>query len=79
MSEMSKYEPSIEGHYQQVCDRLAEYEGGDTVPRSDFEALRHRCEALEGALKRLATLGGGRSEGNCIAQEALSKIRKEAP
>ncbi len=48
------YEPTIEGHYREACDRLAEYENGDTVPRCDManqqhinDLLRHRCEALE--------------------------------
>ncbi len=43
--------------------------------RQTFEQLaiaQARVTRLEKALQRLATLGGGRSEGNCIAQEALA-------
>lgn len=40
------------------------------------DAVRRQAShaALVEALTTLSTLGGGRSEGNCIAQEALRKV-----
>lgn len=35
---------------------------------------RNAHEQLVEALTKLSTLGGGRSEGNCIAQEALKVL-----
>ena len=42
-----------------------------------IDTQRATITRLEGALKKLAVLGGGRSEGNCIAQEACAAQRSE--
>ncbi len=42
--------------------------------RHNFFVERKRLAEAEGALKILSELGGGRSDGNSIARDALSKL-----
>ncbi len=47
--------------------------------KQQLTASQVRCAEYRRALTKLSTLGGGRSEGNCIAQEALDHSPTERP
>lgn len=43
---------------------------------ADIEPVLKAAGILREAMTNLATLGGGRSHGNCIAQEALAEYQR---
>lgn len=89
MSEHTKALPwnvSLDGHVIAICDATGEpvlsitFTKDTGVNNDIHRKLSHIVtavnahEVLVEALTKLSALGGGRSEGNCIAQEALRKV-----
>lgn len=57
-----------------ILDRINEAIAGNAPHASECAALRADNAHLRAALEKLAQLGGGRSEGNWIAKDALNGI-----